>query len=161
MAVRTSTTPLFQWLLNRPPIIRQKRTYIFISEDPHRINPKAMLEHCKVQFRYGLYELKMKRLASPASTLYANTRGRHRFSFKQIDYPRYTPWFAINPSPPPEKLQSTNPDDLYKLWMSIINTFRKQNWRTEEGTKKGVEEMERKFGGDLLVESPGDLDSFM
>ncbi|TFK68371.1 hypothetical protein BDN72DRAFT_841851 [Pluteus cervinus] len=30
--------------------------------------------------------------------------------------------------------------------MSIFHTFEKQNWRTEEGTRRGVEELERKFG---------------
>ncbi|TFK66264.1 hypothetical protein BDN72DRAFT_844543, partial [Pluteus cervinus] len=151
MATRTST-PLLQWLLNRPPIIRQKRTLLTISPDPRRVSsqdPKLIHEHCKIQLCYGLYELKRKERMTSTATLCHVTRGRHRFSFKRVDYPRHTSWYAITPSLPPG-LKTT---DLYNLWMSITHTFSNQNWRTEEGTKKGVEEMEKLIGDGLFVES--------
>ena len=51
----------------------------------------------------------------------------------------------INPLPPPFK-----PTDAFPTFKNFAECFQQADWRTEEGTKKGVERMEEAMKGLLM-----------
>ncbi|TFK68379.1 hypothetical protein BDN72DRAFT_960295, partial [Pluteus cervinus] len=155
-SIKKQISPLFQWLLNRPPIVREKRTYIIICTDPDTTPPPLLHQFCKVKFCFGLHEVKRFEKNCPMPARVIPTPGRHRPSFKRFDYPKETSWYAFTDPLPP----GVHISDLHNHWHAMIRKFCKTNWRSEEETKKAVDELGKRFGGGLLVESSRDAFPF-
>ncbi|TFK68364.1 hypothetical protein BDN72DRAFT_960287 [Pluteus cervinus] len=142
-AAAAHTAPsLFQWLLNRPAQIKKQKMYLILSPDPWRIRPELVHESTKIKMTYARNTKFMLKKGNPTVTCLTGTKGRMRPIFRPnpVDYPEWSDWFGIvNPLP---QNQNLKPLDIPPLLHEFTYKYIDSDWRTEEGTKRGVEGLE-------------------